>query len=447
MSKAAPLPNLGTPRRRVRILDDHLERDGAGVDGLPAGYRLWTPGDAALPERPILDRAALYGLPGEVVRLLEPETEADPAAILGTFLASLASLAGVGPYVRRGSARHPWRLFVLIVGPTSAGRKGTSFSDARSVLDLVDPEFMRNRVMTGFGSGEALVDAVAGQDDGPGTQRLLLVEGEFARLLSTAQRQGSTLSTMIRTAWDTGRLEVRSRTATAVAEDAHLCIVGHITHSDLRKHLCQSEVANGFANRFLVFYSHRSKLLPFGGRVDPEALGDLGRRLKGRLDEARSIGEVTLTPEANELWDQLYYRWDSEGSDDLVGEMTARAAPQVLRLALGYALSDASAVITLDHLEPADAVWRYSRASVDHLFGETVGNADADKLLAAIRDAGPNGLTADRQHQALGRHANADRLAQVRNDLERRGLVHTFTTPSGGRPRTVTVAITTARKA
>lgn len=447
MSEAAPPANPGTPRRRIRILDDHLERDEAGVNGLPAGYRLWTPGDAALPERPDLDPAALYGLPGEVVRLLEPETEADPAAILGTFLASLASLAGVGPHCVVGSVHHPFRLFVLIVGPTSAGRKGTSFADARSVLDRVDEQFMRNRVQTGFGSGEVLVDAVAEQDDGPKTQRLLLVEGEFARLLSTAQRPGSTLSTIIRTAWDMGRLEVRSRTATAVAEDAHLCIVGHITRSDLRKHLCESEVANGFGNRFLVFYSHRSQLLPDGGSVDPAALDDVARRLRGRLDEARSIGEVTRTPAANDLWHDLYYRWASEESDDLVGEMTARGPAQVLRLALGYALTDASPVITPDHLGAADAVWRYSRASVAHLFGGMVGNADADKLLAAIRMAAPKGLTADEQHRALGRHANAGRLAQLRDDLERRGLVHTFATPTGGRPRTVTVAIAAARKA
>ena len=447
MSKAAPLPNLGTPRRRVRILDDHLERDGAGVDGLRAGYRLWTPDDAALPERPILDPAALYGLPGEVVRLLEPETEADPAAILGTFLASLASLAGSGPHVVVGSTRHPFRLFALVVGPTAAGRKGTSFADARSVLDIVDESFMRDRVQTGFGSGEALVDAVAEPGAGPSGHGLLIVEGEFSRVLRTAQRDGSTLSTIIRTAWDTGKLEVRSRTGTAVAHDAHLCIVGHLTPGDLRRYLCENEVANGFGNRFLVIDAHRSKLLPFGGRVDPKALGDLGQRLRGRLVEARNIGEVTRTPEANELWHDLYHRWASEESDDLVGEMTARAPAQVLRLALGYAVTDASPVITPEHLEAADAVWQYSRASVEHLFGGIVGDADADKLLAAIRDAAPNGLAADEQHRALGRHVKAARLAHVRDDLERRGLIHTFTSPTGGRPRTVGVAIAAAREA
>ena len=37
------------------------------------------------PEWPKLDHAALHGLAGEVVRLIEPHTEADPVALLVSF--------------------------------------------------------------------------------------------------------------------------------------------------------------------------------------------------------------------------------------------------------------------------------------------------------------------------------------------------------------------------
>ena len=40
---------------------------------------------------PLLDEAALHGLAGEVVRLIEPHTEADPVALLASFLADRKS--------------------------------------------------------------------------------------------------------------------------------------------------------------------------------------------------------------------------------------------------------------------------------------------------------------------------------------------------------------------
>lgn len=408
---------------------------------IPAGFRVWTPGDRAELDRPHLAESALYGLPGQFVTLLEPFTEADRAALLVTNLAFLASLVGSGPHTITGSVRHPFRIFPLIVGLTSAGRKGTSAADNRLVLDLVDAAFFRDRCQSGFGSGEALVDAVADREDEPSDHRLLVLEAEFARLLRTAQRDGSTLSPLVRNAWDSGKLEVRSRTATAVAHDAHVVVLGHITPGDLRKHLTETECANGFANRFLLVFAHRNKLLPDPGQPDHDHLADLARRIRTAVVEARSIGRVTRTDAAARLWRDLYHRLAGEESDDLVGELTARAPAQVLRIALGHALLAGSEVIDAEHLIAATALWDYSRATVAHLFGDRLGDTDADKLLGAIRAAGPAGLTADEQHRALGRHARAARLRQIRDDLARRSLIHTRTEETGGRPREVTVAL------
>ena len=47
-----------------------------------------------------LAEAAFCGLPGVFVRLVEPHTEADPAALLFQFLAALGSIIGRGPHLR-----------------------------------------------------------------------------------------------------------------------------------------------------------------------------------------------------------------------------------------------------------------------------------------------------------------------------------------------------------
>src|SRR5437016_1885477 len=76
---------------------------------------------------PVLNPAALYGLPGEVVRTIEPESEADPVALLLSFLTVFGCLVGPDAHAVAGSAEHPARLFSVIVGDTSRARKGTAF--------------------------------------------------------------------------------------------------------------------------------------------------------------------------------------------------------------------------------------------------------------------------------------------------------------------------------
>jgi hypothetical protein len=76
---------------------------------------------------PIVTPPALYGLPGAVVRILAPHTEADPAAILLQFLAAFGNLVGPGPHGSVGSTRHGLNLFVVLLGESGHARKATSW--------------------------------------------------------------------------------------------------------------------------------------------------------------------------------------------------------------------------------------------------------------------------------------------------------------------------------
>ena len=55
-----------------------------------------------------------------------------------------------------------------------------------------------------------------------------------------------------------------------VASDTHIACVGHVTADELRRHLQETDAANGFANRFLWLCVRRSQFLPDGGKLDVE---------------------------------------------------------------------------------------------------------------------------------------------------------------------------------
>src|SRR2546425_5453858 len=100
-----------------------------------------------------------------------------------------------------------------------------------------DPDWARKCVTGGLASGGGLIESL--KDDPEGTprtdKRCFVVEPEFAKVLTVASRDGSTLSPIIRQAWDGDTLEVKTRNKPAKATGASVSIMGHITHEELRR--------------------------------------------------------------------------------------------------------------------------------------------------------------------------------------------------------------------
>ncbi|MDP9343045.1 MAG: bifunctional DNA primase/polymerase [Actinomycetota bacterium] len=401
------------------------------------------------PPWPTLDPEALHGLAGEFVRAVEPYSEADPAALLGSLLVMFGNAAGDGAHAVAESDRHPARLNVVVVGETSRSRKGTSYSRARDVLSRVDPAWAADCVASGLSSGEGLIaavrDGVDEDDPGVADKRLFVFEPEFARVLAVAGREGNILSTVLRGAWDDGRLRVMTRKDPLRATGAHIGVLAHVTAAELTRRLSDTEMANGFANRFLYLLARRSKLLPRGESFPEDKLNGLVRRLHEALAAARRIGRMHRSEEAEEFWDGIYRRL-ADGPEGLVGAVTARAQAQCLRLSVAYALLDGSPVIEGQHVLSAYAVWEYAEQSAVRIFGDATGDPVADRLLEAIQAAGSAGLDFTAQRDLFGRHRSAE-VARARAGLERRGLIVTRTEETGGRSRSVSYVATEATKA
>lgn len=115
-------------------------------------------------EWPVLPPQARHGIAGELLALLDPHTEADPAALLLDFLVCFGSAVGPGPHAFADGAPHPGRLFVLLIGETAKARKGTSRANIARVMALAEPEWSAHRVLSGLASGEGLIAAVADEE-------------------------------------------------------------------------------------------------------------------------------------------------------------------------------------------------------------------------------------------------------------------------------------------
>ena len=262
-----------------------------------------------------------------------------------------------------------------------------------------DPTWFRDSAVGGFASGEALIANLANNETGPGR---LVVEREFATLIARAQRDGSILSPILRAAWDGSPLENRRAQTAIVARDHHIGVVAHITPQELRRVLRSSEISNGFANRFLFGLVRRAQVLPFGGNLPPSRLSALGADVAAALHRGRPLSRIKFSDTAEEVWESFVHQVIRRESPGLVGDLTARARPQTLRLALVYAAADGSEVITSDHIRAAGAVWWFSDASVRVIFGTATGDPLADRLLIAVKAAADDGLSKSEQRSKLG---------------------------------------------
>jgi hypothetical protein len=372
-----------------------------------------------------LVEAAYYGLAGEIVRRIEPHTEADPAAVLIQFLVEFGNIIGRTAYVIADGAHHYCNINAVVVGPTSKARKGTAKQRVRSVTQHVDETWAKDCIAQGLSSGEGLIWTVRDQitetkpirqkgrftgeyetvvtDHGVSDKRLLVTEAEFASPLKVMKREGNTLSPVIRNAWDDGNLRTLTKNSPIRATDAHVSIIGHITRHEARRELTETESANGFGNRFIWCAATRSKCLPEGG--DSYGISDLVERLQNAVEFAQTAGQLKRDDQARKLWAQVYPVL-SEGKRGLLGAITARAEAQVLRLSEIYALLDRSNVIKVEHLKAALALWDYSERSAQWIFETGTGNKNADRILAALKAAGEKGLRREQiTNDVFNRHA------------------------------------------
>ena len=245
----------------------------------------------------------IYGAAGEFVKLIEPHTEADPGCAASPISRGIRKpLRSVGRYRFAGGVAHHLNEYAINSGDTSRARKGTSWAEVE--------RFMEKLIATGRGTtsrpgcqpgkGSSGTCAIQGRADGRGngSKRLITMAGMGAppdagvtdkRLMVQAGGiRGGAESGDARRAPRSRRycakrgthktLRTLAKNNPATATGAHVSITAHITHEELARALDSTEIANGFANRFVWVCARRSKLLPWGGTVQDIRVSGLATR-------------------------------------------------------------------------------------------------------------------------------------------------------------------------
>jgi hypothetical protein len=415
----------------------------------------WADLPAAAPW-PKLDDAAYHGLPGKIVKTIEPHSESDPVAILVQFLVMVGNAIGRVPHFLVESDRHGLNLFAVLVGETADGRKGVSGGRVSHVMGGAESDWANQRILKGMASGEGLIWAVrdplkepmkSGKgpsakfvdtvtDPGVKDKRLLVFEHEFCRALAVMKRPGNTLSAVLRDAWDGNNLGTLTKNSPTRATGAHISIIGHITPDELRAELDQTSMVNGFANRFLFVAFKRSKLLPFGGDLAEDDVRELSYRTHKVLESVRTCSayrRIGFAEPTRPIWERQYESL-SAARPGLVGSVTARGTAQTVRLATLYALLDERNAIDPEHLTAAIAVWNYCEATARYVFGDALGDYVADEILQALRRC-PDGMTRTEISNLFGRNVGGGKITEALRLLFKHGKVRPASAKSNGQGR------------
>lgn len=424
---------------------------------LPDGCRLWSADDMA--QWPTLRDEAWQGPVAEFIDLIAPHIEVAPEPVALGALVKLGTKIGRRARVQIGEHFHHANLYVLVVGNSSTGAKGSAGLATDKLVGAVDLSFFLRHEVAGFGSGEALVRMLrdpekkeeAEEESKRPEKSRVVVEPEFGRVLRVAHREGSILSHIMRQGFDYGPIQHRTISGGEItATDHHLSVLGSVTPDELRSSTDELELSNGWLNRIMAVRSHLVRHLPFGGSFPKEQVSAVAGRISealDKLDKASPKGRVLTIRSRGPVGNRWaeWYETVRDGTGPLPA-LVGRQHVQAARLALILAVIDGSSVIAPEHLDAAIAWVEYSAAVMQHVFG-TGAIGRTGRLLEAIRAAGADGLTREAQSAVFHHNVSARELGAMRSELIEANLVYEWKRPStGGRPSFVSVALAERRK-
>lgn len=387
------------------------------------------------------DPACLYGLVGDVALAGSENTEANPYAVALNFMVYLSAALGRGSFTPVGNTWHHPRQFGLHVGRSGRGRKG----DAASLIHRIDmavrtanedaaPQVHRGGLSTREGLALMIHDGWAqGKDEVPPIhdKRLCVFESEFANILAQGKRDGNTLSSALRDAWDGVSIKPATKSNRVWASNPHIGLMGAVTPNELRVLMASRELTNGFANRFLIIWAERIKVLPFPQATPEPVVDDLARRVVEVIEFAgglrfvdRDVQRIELTTAAKARYARLYLGELNDQSDgELIGALMERRAPVLLRLAMLFALVDLTRDVGVPHIDAALAWVRYWRESVKFIFSSAVDedgtartNETAERIVGFLK-ARDKATRKQITVECFQSHANKGRIDAALDEL------------------------------
>lgn len=366
----------------------------------------------------------------------EPRTDAAPEGLLVASLTFLSALVGRTPSVTYGSKQHRANVFSVLVGPTTIGRKGTTTDLVRGVMGQVTD--LTWKIKTSPNSGEGLIARAAKADGLP----LLVEEEEFARLMAAKGREQSTLSHILRQAFDGGSaLSSDTSTRQVYAAKHHVALFGNVTREEIVLSMDGSDIKNGFANRLLwcAVTGRPGHTITIHDNVPDKTTLDY---LRDGIGWAHALATPLIGGTTHRFAADALALIEDARQRYLVGIgiapfLSRRLDTIAARLALLFAVMDQTREIDLVHAEAAVAITDYAWASAQWVFPETTGDADADLLLRYLKEQ-PDGFMSMTEIEAVIGKRTKDKV-RAGDALRLMGYARDATRPrvdgKAGRPR------------
>jgi len=395
------------------------------------------PGASPPSATPTLRPAAFYGLLGRTARQLAAETEADEASVLLSLLVAWGNIVGPTYRMPLGSGSVGTNLYVAVLGRTGS-RKSEGLNAGHAFFSPVIPGWSPQHVLSGLSSGEGLIQHLVTHAGEPGDVRLLIKLSELGRLLRISQRGGETLSMVIREAWDGGALQ-SPRVKDPVGVDAsHVSVIANITPDELAAEAQPQDWANGLINRFVLCYNESTKELPLGGEFEAAA-EPLRQQWAAVWANLPPPERMALSPEAATQWRSLYHQIRERQRQAVY---PPRLDTHILKLAMAYALADASTTVHLEDLAAGACIGEYHTEVLQQFQRlSRTGNDLADTIwwwFADHPDATPT--RTEIQRKVCGGHTRSHALTTALQILVDQHLVdiqNAVVTDRQGRQRTI----------
>jgi hypothetical protein len=116
------------------------------------------------------------------------------------------------------------------------------------------------------------------------------------------------------------------------------------------------------------------------------------------------------------------------------GAVTARAPQQVMRLSLITAIINGKREVKQEHQNAAREIWRYCADSAKYIFGDTIDDPTAIRIIEALRKARGEGLTRSQIWALFNRRMRAGQIQAALSALAAAGLAKCSRTTTSGRP-------------
>lgn len=342
-------------------------------------------------------KEAFYGWFGAYRDLMAPTTEASDTFHLASALTLVGAMMGRSVYTGHASKRLHGNLFTMLIGKSGTSRKDTAMERAVDLATFANPTstsiFTTPYVVkTHYGSGEKLVEDLQ-------TNPNILWKGtEATTIFTTMRRTSSTLRDKMIEAYDTPpRIENNVRTNASGADNPYLSLLTAIQPQRLSEYLTAEDIVSGFANRVMFFPGSPKAPMANPPSVDSHAAYSLYVRLHDAVKQYGSNRSMSLDPRVMPDADaearmDAWYLSQTEDDDEDRQSMRARNQTFIRKIALIYAVTDASPVITLDHIEAAIALVEWQWKGVTRMlpsWGAQKESRIEQRIIEVLRLHGP----------------------------------------------------------